>query len=154
MAPDDIFIRSLETHLAWPIDATRALLAERTTASRPFDAKLQEWMTAQGLTYVRNNPDQWAQALDRASQTLVHVLANRLIFYQALRARFPKLPQLRLRGVKTAAEAYAYLQRVFDSATRASGIHHEAVNHSQGEYVRGNVHTNSIEYMILGRWRT
>jgi transposase-like protein len=25
------------------------------------------------------------------------------------------------------------------------GIHHEAVNHSQGEYVRGNVHTNSIE---------
>ncbi len=25
------------------------------------------------------------------------------------------------------------------------GIHHEAVNHSRGEYVRGNVHTNSIE---------
>jgi transposase-like protein len=25
------------------------------------------------------------------------------------------------------------------------GIRHEAVNHSQGEYVRGNVHTNSIE---------
>ena len=31
---------------------------------------------------------------------------------------------------------YNYLRR---------GIHHEAVNHSQGEYVRGNVHTNSIE---------
>jgi transposase-like protein len=25
------------------------------------------------------------------------------------------------------------------------GIHHEAVNHSQGEYLRGNLHTNSIE---------
>jgi transposase-like protein len=25
------------------------------------------------------------------------------------------------------------------------GIHHETVNHSRGEYVRGNVHTNSIE---------
>jgi ISXO2-like transposase domain/Transposase zinc-ribbon domain len=25
------------------------------------------------------------------------------------------------------------------------GIHHEAVNHTRGEYVRGNVHTNNIE---------
>jgi hypothetical protein len=25
------------------------------------------------------------------------------------------------------------------------GVQHEAVNHSQGEYVRGNIHTNSIE---------
>ena len=120
MAPDDIFIRSLETHLAWPIDATRALLAERSTL-KAFDAKLQEWMTTQGLAFVRNNPDQWSEALNRASQTLVHVLANRLIFYQALRARFSKLPQLRFRGVKTAADAYAYLQRVFDNATRVSG---------------------------------
>jgi hypothetical protein len=82
---------------------------------------MQEWMTAQGLAFVRNNPDQWTAAIDRAAQTLVHVLANRLIFYQALRARFPLLSQLKLRGVKTAAEAYAYLQRMFDNATRVSG---------------------------------
>ncbi len=121
MAPDDIFIRSLETHLAWPIDATRALLAERTDSTRSFDAKLQQWMSAQGLAFVRNNLEQWSEALSRAAQTLVHVLANRLIFYQALRARFPRLPQLRLRGVKTAPEAYSYLQRMFDHATRVSG---------------------------------
>jgi N-6 DNA Methylase len=121
MAPDAIFIRSLETHLAWPVDVTRAFFAERTAASKSFDAKLQEWMKSQELSFIRNNPDQWADAIDRTAQTLVHVLANRLIFYQALRARFPKLPLLRLRGVKTAAEAYAYLQRMFDNATRVSG---------------------------------
>ena len=26
-----------------------------------------------------------------------------------------------------------------------NGVHHEAVHHSQGEYVRGEVHTNNIE---------
>src|SRR5216684_716047 len=56
MAPDDIFIRSLDSHLSWPIDTTRA-----------------------------------------------------------------DLPRLQLRGVKTAAEAYASLQRLFEKAMRLSG---------------------------------
>ncbi len=35
MAPDDIFIRSLDSHLSWPIDTTRAYLARQ--ARQPVD---------------------------------------------------------------------------------------------------------------------
>ncbi|MGC2201032.1 MAG: hypothetical protein WA633_12925 [Stellaceae bacterium] len=94
MPPDDIFIRSLESHLAWPTDLTRAYIQAEAEVSTAFDSRLQEWMAAQNWYVVRRSPEQWAEALDRAARTLVYVLANRIIFYQALRARFPTLPEL------------------------------------------------------------
>lgn len=120
MAPDDIFIRSLESHLAWPADLTRVYLAEQAEKSRAFDSRLQQWMAAQSWQFVRGTAELWAEALDRAARTVVYVLANRLIFYQALRARFPDLPVLRVRG-KTPAETYSALQRTFERAVERTG---------------------------------
>ncbi len=120
MPPDDIFIRSLESHLSWPTDLTRAYLADQAQSDRAFDARLQEWMAAQNWNVVRGTPEPWAEALDRAARTLVYVLANRVIFYQALRARFPTLPELRLRG-KTASETHSAMQRTFSYAVRRTG---------------------------------
>ncbi|MFZ0888184.1 MAG: N-6 DNA methylase [Candidatus Binataceae bacterium] len=121
MPPDDIFLRSLESHLDWPIDLTRALLASRADKDRIFDKRLQEWLTEQGWIVQRKDSDQWGDLLDHAAQTLVHLLANRLIFYQSLRARFPDLPRLELRGAKTAPEAYAAMRRYFQKAVDRSG---------------------------------
>lgn len=98
MPADDIFLRSLQSHLQWPIENTRGYLSKQSSASKEFDRHLQKWMLDQDWAFVRTDNEQWGQALDRASQTLVHVLANRLIFYQALRARFPRLPNLHMRG--------------------------------------------------------
>jgi hypothetical protein len=120
MPPDDIFIRSLESHLAWPTDLTRAYIQAEAEASKAFDGRLQEWMAAQNWYVVRGAPDLWSEALDRAAQTLVYVLANRIIFYQALRARFSTLPELRLRG-KTAAETYSAMRLTFSYAVRRTG---------------------------------
>jgi hypothetical protein len=120
MPPDDIFIRSLESHLAWPTDLTRAFIQAQADASPPFDARLQGWMAAQNWYVVRRSPDQWGEVLDRAARTLVYVLANRVIFYHALRSRFPSLPELRLRG-KTPAETYSTMRRTFDYAVRLTG---------------------------------
>ena len=83
MAPDDLFIRSFESHLAWPVDLTRAFLAEESARVRTFDARLQQWMSEQSWQFVRGTPELWGEALDRAARTMVYVLANRLIFYQS-----------------------------------------------------------------------
>jgi hypothetical protein len=123
LAPDDIFIRSLESHLSWPIDTTRAFLANRAATHKLFEKRLQEWMVAQDWQVLRKDDEEWSAAVDRAAQTLVHLLANRLIFYQALRARFSELPRLQFRGVRDAAQAYAHLQRLFERAVAVSGDH-------------------------------
>lgn len=120
MPPDDIFIRSLESHLAWPADLARAHMQREAEVSAAFDSRLQEWMAAQNWYVVRRSPDQWGQALDRAARTLVYVLANRVVFYQALRTRFPTLPQLRLRG-KTPAENYSTMRATFSYAVQRTG---------------------------------
>ena len=121
MPPDDIFLRSLERHLSIPIELTRAHLAERSISNRPFKMRLQEWMLDQDWYVPANDSERWAEALDRAAKTLAHVLANRLIFYRALKARFPSLPPLKLKGAKNAEQAYASLQRLFEKAVHTSG---------------------------------
>jgi hypothetical protein len=122
MLPDDLFIRSLESHLAWPAELTRSFLAQQAECSKGFDKKLQEWMIDQNWQFVRNSPEQWGEAIDRAARTMVYVLANRLIFYQSLKARFPDLARLRLPArVEKPAEIYSALRRSFENAVRRSG---------------------------------
>jgi hypothetical protein len=119
MPPDDIFIRSLESHLAWPADLTLAYIRDEAQSSPAFDARLQEWMAAQNWYVVRGTPELWTEALDRAARTLVYVLANRLIFYHALRTKF-QLPELRFR-LKTAHETYSAMRRTFSFAVTRTG---------------------------------
>ena len=121
MPPDDIFINSLESYLSWPIDSTRTFLATETQRSGEFEQKLLNWMVEQDWSVARKDEEGWQQALDRAVETLVHLLANRLIFYQALRARFTSLPRIQLRGTPTSSQAYAALKRLFEKAIEASG---------------------------------
>jgi hypothetical protein len=106
----------------WPVELTRAYLGHEADNSRAFDRRLQEWMAEQNWQFVRRRPEVWAETLDRAARTIGYVLANRLIFYQSLRARFPDLPRLHLPSrVKSASEAYATLQAAFENAVRRSG---------------------------------
>ncbi len=122
MPPDDIFIRSLESHLDWPVQLTTDYLIRRTEREKAFDAKVQQWLVAQDWNIVRNDPDQWRDALNNMAKTLAYVWANRLIFYKALRARFSDLPRLELkRTIKTSADAAKAFDRYFDRAVERSG---------------------------------
>lgn len=49
-----------------------------------------------------------------------------------------------VKNVKEGATVYTDKARIYADLKR-EGFTHEAVNHNQGEYVRGKVHTNSIE---------
>lgn len=122
MPADDIFIRSMESHLDWPIALTRSWLVQQAENSKSFDSKLQEWMAGQDWTFVRKDPQEWFAALHRTASSLAYLLMNRIIFYKALYDRFEDLPRLELKpSARTAADAYGNLQNLFERAVKRSG---------------------------------
>ncbi len=121
MPPDDIFIRSLESHLDWPAQLTSAYILEHAGKCKPFELRIQRWMTDQDWTFVRTPQEEWAKAVDNMAKTLAYVWANRLIFYNALRARFCDLPRLQLNvTVKTAPAALDAFNALFKRAVKRS----------------------------------
>uniref|UniRef100_E6QL98 site-specific DNA-methyltransferase (adenine-specific) n=1 Tax=mine drainage metagenome TaxID=410659 RepID=E6QL98_9ZZZZ len=122
LPPDEIFLRSLESHLDWPVTLLRQFLQENSDSDKHIDAELQSWMTSEGRPFLRSDPAAWRDAVDNAARTLAYVWTNRLIFYKALRARFPELPRLELGpNIKTAEQAVRRLTQLFNEAARASG---------------------------------
>jgi hypothetical protein len=94
MPADDIFIRSMESHLEWPIALTRSWLLQQAEKSKSFDSKLQDWMAGQDWTFVRKDHEEWFAALHRTASSLAYLLMNRIIFYKALYDKFEDLPRL------------------------------------------------------------
>ncbi len=122
MPADDIFLRSLESHLDWPVQLATTYLIDHTEQNRTFDAKVQQWLANQDRMFVRNDADQWRAALSNMAKTLAYVWANRLIFYKALRTRFADLPRLELRRtVKTPDAAAKAFDHYFQKAVQRSG---------------------------------
>lgn len=122
LPPDEIFLRSLESHLDWPVTLLRQFLQEKSENDKHVDRELQSWMTSEGRPFLRSDPAAWRDAVDNAARTLAYVWTNRLIFYKALRARFRELPRLELSpSIKTAEQAVRRLTHLFNEAAQASG---------------------------------
>lgn len=69
----------------------------------------------------RKDPRSWAETTDRAARSMVYVLSNRILFYQAVRGR-NRLSRLDLpSSAKTAAKALDHLRKRFDEAVFATG---------------------------------
>lgn len=122
LPPDEVFLRSLESHLDWPVGLLRQYLFEQASSSKRFDLHLQAWLTSQDRVFARNDPALWRETVDNAARTLAYVWTNRLIFYKSLRTRFPELPKLELAsGLKSADQARRRLADLFGKAAKASG---------------------------------
>jgi len=122
LPPDDIFIRSLESHLDWPVQLLRLYLAGKSDSDRTFNHRLQGWLSSQDRPFVRTDAEQWRATLDATARSLAYVWANRIIFYKALRARFPELTRLELRSsVTTPSQAQAAFDALFRRAVEVSG---------------------------------
>ncbi len=124
MPPDDLFVKSLDSHVDWPVSVLSAWLAAEAERDRPFDMKLQGWLAGQDRAFVRNVPNEWRRTLDAAARSLCYVLTNRIIFYKTLKGRFSELPALSLRlpkGKKSPEGALQYLLSRFQHAVRVSG---------------------------------
>ncbi len=119
---DDIFIKLLESHLDWPAKQTSAYILERADKNKPFDLRVQQWMAGQDWSIIHEQHEEWAKLVDNMAKTLAYVWANRLIFYKALRFRFPDLPRLELKkSVKTPDLALAAFNGFFQKAVERSG---------------------------------
>lgn len=123
MRLDVWFIRSFEHHILWPVKLTRDYLWARADHDKSFDHHLQEWIAKeQGWLFTRNDPVQWRQVLDRTARTLCYVFANRLIFYESVRAKFAELEPLEIpKAVKSAEHLYTHFQVTFQRAVEATG---------------------------------
>jgi len=122
LPPDEVFLRSLESHLDWPVTLLRQFLHGKSETDSSFDRRIQEWMVSQDRVFLRKQPDEWRKALDNAARTLAYIWTNRFIFYKALRSRFPELPRLELApGVKTVTQALRRFEDLFKQAVERSG---------------------------------
>ena len=97
--PDAFYISVLESHLACPmgpVRTTRDFLDAKSTQDRTFDVELRTWMAKiQQWNFDRNNADSWQAAIDRAARSTVYILNNRILFYEAVRARHHELRELK-----------------------------------------------------------
>ncbi len=122
LPPDEVFLRSLESHLDWPVMLLRQYLYRNAEMDKKFDNQLQEWMMGQGRQFLRNQPEEWRNAIDNAARTLAYIWTNRFIFYKTLRSRFSQLPKLELGpSIKTANQAIRRIDELFRRAAEESG---------------------------------
>lgn len=90
--PDEYFIHAFDSFLVLPIANAYAALLERDK-TRSVNEALSRWMRdEQGWTLVGDR----AALLRNAAKFAVYGVANKLVFYDALRKRFTALPPLRV----------------------------------------------------------
>jgi|GEM_PF-206230 len=123
MRLDEWFIRAFESHISWPVKLTAEFLWSKTDSDKTFDHQFQDWLgREQGWLFARNDPKQWRDILDRAARTLCYVFANRLIFYESVRAKFAELDGLEIgTTVTSAAGLYEHFQKMFQQAVETTG---------------------------------
>lgn len=94
LPPDEQFIKMLESFLERPVALTTADIFKRYYSDKAFKRELDKWMVNhQGWT-VSSDEEHMKELLDRAAKLSCFVLSNKLIFYEALRRRFPELKPL------------------------------------------------------------
>jgi hypothetical protein len=106
-----------------PVRELRDYLELQSEQNPGFDARLRDWMTReQQWNFDRGDPDSWRKAIDRAARSMVYVLSNRVLFYQAVRLRndlseleFPR------RARKDPKRALEYLHECFEEAVEKTG---------------------------------
>jgi hypothetical protein len=122
--PSEFYVTALETHLSGPMGPVRELRDYlEVTANRDngFYVRLRQWMTEQHWNVDRNDPESWREIVDRAARSMCYVLSNRILFYQAVRARH-HLPELKLpRDANTPQKALEYLCARFQDAVARTG---------------------------------
>ncbi len=123
MPPDQLFIRRLDSRLSWPVFSLQDYLGVTAEADKGFDTQLQAWMAGEmEWTFIRDDPVQWRQTLDRAARTLCYVFCNRVVFYEAVRARFSELPELEVPArLKDHHQVYLHFMRRFQEACDVTG---------------------------------
>jgi len=119
---DEKFLWVWEAALEQPVAQTLRAISERYEKDAAFTSHLVKWMRdEQKWTISRKDEDVIRENLERAAKLSCYVLANRVIFYKALRRRFPRMRALQVHeGVTTGEELKELLDEYFSHAIRIS----------------------------------
>lgn len=117
LPPDERFILMLESFLERPVELTRRETYHRWHENRGFRKELAAWMVNNQRWTIPKDEVDLADLLDRASRLSCFVLANKLIFYEALRHRFPQLRPITIpTTVDSVDRMYGQLAHFFQQA--------------------------------------
>jgi len=117
----DLYITILESLLAGPVRELRDFLIEKSDKDKTFENQFRRWLGQQQWNYDRTDPRSWNETSDRAARSMVYVLSNRILFYQAVRGRY-ELPKLDLPpAAKTPQRALDHLRSRFNEAVFNTG---------------------------------
>jgi type I restriction-modification system DNA methylase subunit len=146
---DDKFIRIWEARLLPVVGETLHAISERYKRDKHFKNDLDRWMRdEQGLTLL-NDEAVLRENLERAAKLSCYVLANKVVFYKALRRRFTKMKALKVpASIKTGEALQRTLSEYFIQAMRAS---------SDYETIFGGDFGDTLPFMsdlAVGDWRS
>ncbi len=109
---DQRFVHVLESALDAPANLARTAIGAQYASDVHFRRRLDPWLKT-NLGAVISEPEK-DDNLDRAARFSCYVLANRIVFYDALRRKYPGLEQLtKRRPHQTNAGLSSYLNTVF-----------------------------------------
>ncbi|MGE0130176.1 MAG: class I SAM-dependent DNA methyltransferase [Blastocatellales bacterium] len=116
---DEKFIKVWELALSPLVTKTLHAVSERYEKQKAFRAQLDRWMRDEQGWTLSNDEEAVRENLERAAKFSCYVLANKIVFYKALRRQFPKIKEMRLPStIKTGEQLKAKLDDYFAHATK------------------------------------
>ena len=164
LPPDDIFIRSLESHLDWPVYLLSGLILEQSGKSKPFDLRVQRWMMEQGHMLV-SIPEDWPATVSNDA-----MFAPNTVYFGKGRKTFRDYPSrgqaelvARLANLGLSGDlklptkldpCFKLLARVDERVARVRARFEElAANRTSDEKVQGQLVDVLQRWFVLGRQR-
>ncbi len=115
---DEKFIRVWELAIFPIVQETHAALSRQYVSDPTFKRALDKWMVEEQGSIPSKDEAITRENLERAAKFSSYVLANKIVFYQALRRQFPDLKSLEINeAIRTADALGVYLLDSFDHAT-------------------------------------
>lgn len=120
LPPDQRFVIMLEAFLERPVELTRFEIHRRWQTNKGFRKDLSEWAVKQQKWTIPRDEMALQDLLDRSAKQCCYVLSNKLIFYEALRRRYPLKPIRIPKDMDSVDRMYGLLSRHFEQAQRAT----------------------------------
>jgi len=119
---DEKFIVIWEAALDPLVLETQAAVESKYADEERFKTQLDAWMRdEQGWTISSKDEELIRENLERAAKFSCYVIANKILFYKALRRKFTRMPALRIpANIVTGEQLREHLQKLFGEATKIS----------------------------------
>jgi type I restriction-modification system DNA methylase subunit len=122
MPLDAKFIFAYEASLEQPVAQTLSALSQQYQRGKEFKRDLDKWMRDEQGWVLSNDEEIVRDNLERAAKFSCYVLANKIVFYKALRRRFNRMRALRIpQAVTQGAELGKHLEDLFQHALKTTG---------------------------------